>query len=230
LFGFDVPFDGRTFAVGTFDSDFVTSEDNFLQLAPDAAIIISFIKEPTTTLMDISFENEDGSVVNEPEELISNINKKLLENKLPIEFSVDEHDVTIEITSKEKENKIQFSKDLNHLFGLDEEHIFLGSEEYAFTRKFNFERGNEKLIFLSNVVRNQYYGDGMQPVLRVAAKPASTQVNKEVHLKFEPIIYLPLSTTPIREIFVKIVTESGSLASVSNRPLTLVLHIRRRSV
>lgn len=228
IFGFNTEVDGRKFPMGTYESDNLSSEILYHQL--NEPLIIRFVIEPKSEQVNISLRVGEGSKqIVDPHDLINNINRALQEKSIPIEYALDEHDVTIEVQSKDKSNRIEMSRELNLLFGLEWNHVFQGKEEYAFSAsKINFVRGHERLIFLSNVVKNQYYGDSMRNVLRITSTPKKSTENKEVHLQFQPVIYLPLASTPIPQISVKIMTESGDFASVSSsHPLAIILHVRR---
>jgi hypothetical protein len=210
------------FGHGEFISNLVPSESLYIQLPQKGAMLIKFFAEPTIT--NVSLKNVDSVV--EYFDLISAINVGFEDAKIPTEMSASGDEVHIEVKSGEPQ-RIQMSPKLNKVFGFAPDHVFKVVKEFSFENKIKLEEDGDKYIFLSNIVKPQYLGGTMMNVLRIFPKNTADS-SSEIHIKFENVIYLPMSPTPIDNISFHISDEKREFMLLSDKPLTTTLHVRRR--
>jgi len=133
----------------------------------------------------------------------------------------------------EEARSIIFPVSINRILGLPPYFQFLDSYTEIYTQPLYAElkpvlpeepAHNESRLGLvtTNVVEPQIFGEKNLPVLRTFVRKGKGYNT----IKFDPVIYLPLSTTDLQHIKIELLDSSLSHLPNTNYPSVVTLHIK----
>jgi hypothetical protein len=96
---------------------------------------------------------------------------------------------------------------------------------YKATHKFSFEFGNTRMYIYTDIIKRQYVGDSMAPLLRMLPYQKDSAI---IHKNFTNPMYMDLFADSFDQIHIYIRNEHGESIPFTLGPFTATLHFRRK--
>ena len=110
------------------------------------------------------------------------------------------------------------------MFGFLNDTTIRGSDEKGFTLALP-ETGNQYFYVYTDIIKSQYHGDVVVPVLRTVT--VKGEHGSYVSKNFERPLYVPLNKKIFDTISINIRDEAGDLVAFEHGKVIITLHFRR---
>jgi len=210
------------FVLGTHVTETSPNLEVFQQLPQ--SISIQLVPEPTKYTISISKSERGDGLYEMPLDLISLINSEFekLDLKISIISGLDETVFDID----QDNTTISFDSQLANIFRLDSDTVISEKGKTTYDHLPNLNVGNEYFLFLCDIVAQQHYSNQMIPLLRMTEQ--TEESNKLIHVKLNPLLYLPVKREVIESIQFEVKNELLRHVMFStSSALKAVLHLRK---
>ena len=119
---------------------------------------------------------------------------------------------------------VKLRKDIARMFGLLNDTTIRASDKKGFTLAL-LETGNQYFYVYMNIIKSQYHGDVVVPVLRTVT--VKGEHGNYVSKNFERPHYVPLNKKMFDTISINIRDEAGDLVAFKDGKVIITLHFRR---
>ena len=143
-----------------------------------------------------------------------------------IRFSQNKVQNTCCIEVKERDLKIQVSKNLANILGLDD--VYYGFGKSTGSRMCDISEGFSSLYVYSNIVEPQIVGDVQAQLLRIVAVKEKSRIFNHVE-SFQHVQYLPVSDNGTETIKMFIRKDDGRPVLFQTGKVIVTLHFKKSS-
>ena len=140
-------------------------------------------------------------------------------------FVLSYHDTSKRVTVKcGKRAIVKLPGDIARMFGFLNDTTIRASDEKGFTLALP-ETGNQYFYIYTDIIKSQYHGDVVVPVLRTVT--VKGEHGSYVSKNFERPYYVPLNKKIFDMISINIRGEAGDLVAFEHSKVIITLHFRR---
>lgn len=122
------------------------------------------------------------------------------------------------------ELKVKLSDEIENILGVNQT-VKVGDSEKGVFKPF-FAYGQQKMYIYCDIIKNQFIGDQMAPILRITnykGKNNSTTIQE-----FSTLQYVPLKNVVIDQIHMYIRSETSGFLPIEHGAFTATLHFRKK--
>lgn len=155
------------------------------------------------------------------------INTAFEEKEIDIIASIDRNEEFLKFKFADEMLSILLPLSLSLYFGSNPEKKYSEKNPSIDLQALKVDVKNNQVLCLSNIVKEQHYGNTMFPILRIL--PSVSTIKGSVALNFHPLFYVPVTVKQLDKIQIQFVTTNTFEVPIDSIPVILSLHFRRIS-
>jgi len=210
------------FVLGTHVTEVPPSLELFQRLSEN--IVFELLKDPIKTTVTLTKSKRGDGLYESPLDLVTIFNSKMEDQGIKISMTSGMDETEIEID--QDNTTLSFNKPLSKILGIPDSTVISNKGTTTYDHMPNLNIGNEFFLFLSDLISPQHVSSQMIPLLRMTEQPEHN--GKLVHVKMNPLMYLPVKREIINSIQFEIKNElMRNVRFSTGSVVKVVLHMRK---